>query len=446
MTAESREAMSVTMRWVIVAAFLVAYVFSFIDRLIIGLMVEPLKRDLLLTDTEISLLQGLAFAAFYTLVGLPIGRIVDRHSRIAIAASGVAIWSAMTALCGLAQNYTQLFMARVGVGVGEATLSPAAYSLFADLFERRQLGLALGIYNMGSAAGGGLAMIVGGLVVQFASGQSVVDVPLLGELRSWQLTFIYVGLPGLLVAVWIWLLPEPTRRSSDGRAAQAGAVPAAIPIREVLAFARQRRRSIAGHHLGVAFSNLSAFAIVSWMPVMLMRAYGWTIAEAGLATGIALIIGGLLGLMGGGWLSDKRYLLEGTAGRIRLCMIVSVLGVPAALFLGHVDEAIVALALFTVIYICSIGPISPAVAALQEMVPAELRGQMSAFYLFVVNIIGITLGSTAVALLSDNIFTSPDGIRYSLSVVSPIALVIAAFFYAWSMSSIRRDTARAEAP
>jgi len=440
MSSDQKGIISDLMRWMIVAAFLVAYVFSFIDRLIIGLMVEPLKRDLGLTDTQISLLQGLAFAVLYTAAGLPIGRLVDRRSRISIAAAGIALWSAMTAACGLAQGYWQLFLARIGVGIGEATLSPAAYSLFADLFERRRLGLALGIYNLGSAIGGGLAMIVGGLIVQFASSQATVSAPFLGELRPWQLTFIYVGLPGLLVALWVALLPEPARRNADG-SAKTG-THAAVPLHEVIAFGKQRIRSLGGHHLGVALSNLSGFAIVSWMPVMLMRAYGWTIAEAGLAIGFALIVGGLVGLMGGGWLSDRLFRKRGTGGRMQLCLTASVIGIPAAAMLGNVDDAYIAVALFTIAYVCSIGPISPAVAALQELAPPQLRGQMSAFYLFVVNIIGITVGSTAVALLTDNVFTEPDGIRHSLSVVSPLALLLAAAAYWWSIGGMDRDTTR----
>lgn len=426
------------MQWVIVAAFLVAYVFSFIDRMILSLMVEPLKRDLLLSDTQISLLQGLAFAVFYTLVGLPIGRIIDRVSRIKVAAVGIALWSGMTAASGLAQSYWQLLVARVGVAVGESTLSPAAYSLFADLFDRRRLGFALGIYNLGSAIGAGIAMVLGGAIVQYASGQQAVSLPLLGEVRPWQMTFFYVGLPGLLVAAAIAMLPETGRRATA-----AGAGIAAIPIPEVLRFARSRRGALAGHHLGVAFSNLSAFAIVSWMPAMLVRTYQWSIAQAGLAVGIALLVGGLIGLTGGGWLADRQYTRARTVGRMRLCLYATLCGIPAAALLGLQSSPIAAVLLFGVAYMFSIMPISSASAALQEIVPPALRGQMSAFYLFVVNIVGIGLGSTAVALLSDHVFTQPDGIRFSLSVISPLALLLAAGCYASSLGPVARGT---EAP
>lgn len=423
-------------QWLVVGVFLVAYVFSFIDRMILSLMVEPLRRDLGLTDTQISLLQGLAFAVFYTLVGLPIGRAIDRHSRVRIAAIGVALWSAMTAISGLAQTYWQLFAARMGVGIGEATLSPAAYSLFADIFDGRRLGFALGVYNLGSALGAGIAMVLGGAIVHFASGQQAVLLPLLGEVRPWQLTFFYVGLPGLLVALAVGALTEPARR--DGGAA---AIPPAVPIRAVLRLAASRWRSLAGHHLGVAFSNLSAFAMVSWMPAMLVRTYHWSIAEAGLAVGIALLAGGLLGLTGGGWLADRFYARGRTAGRMRLCLIATLCGIPAGALLGFQSSPVLAVVLFGIAYAFSILPIPGAAAALQELVPGPLRGQMSAFYLFVINLVGIGLGSTAVALLSDHVFTQADGLRYSLAVISPLALLLAAAFYLFSLGPVARDSA-----
>lgn len=432
MSAENKENLT-TQRgaWLVVGVFLLAYIFSFIDRMIIGLMVEPLRRDLGLSDTQISLLQGLGFAVFYTLVGLPIGRFVDRYSRVGIAAIGVALWSAMTAFSGLAQTYWHLLLARMGVGIGEATLSPAANSLFADLFDRRQLGLALGVYNVGSAIGAAIAMILGGYIVHFASGQQPVMLPLLGEIRPWQMTFFYVGLPGLLVALLVWALPEPPRRSARGESAAA-----APPLSEVLAFARRTRSALTWHHLAVGFSNFATFAIVSWIPIMLVRAYGWTIAQAGLAIGIALLIGGTIGLIGGGWAADRATRGRGAAGRMGLGVLASLLGIPSGAMLGQPDSALVAVALFTVTYMFAISPISAGSAALQEMTPPRMRGQLTAFYLFAINIIGIGIGSTAVALLSDNVFTQPDGIRYSLSVVAPVGLLLAAICYAMAMRPV----------
>jgi MFS family permease len=172
--------------WITVAALFVAYIFSFIDRMIIGLLVEPMKADLDLSDTEISLLQGLAFAVFYTFAGIPIGRFIDRSSRIKIVAAGISIWSVMTMLCGLSVQYWQLFLARIGVGVGEATLSPAAYSIISDSFPPRQLGLAMGVYVLGSAVGAGLAFLIGAVIISLVARADDIVIPLVGGVRMWQ--------------------------------------------------------------------------------------------------------------------------------------------------------------------------------------------------------------------------------------------------------------------
>jgi MFS family permease len=197
--------------WVTVAVLFVAYIFSFIDRMIIGLLVEPMKADLNLSDTQISLLQGLAFAIFYTLVGLPLGRLIDRAARLRVAAVGVALWSIMTMACGLAGQYWQLFVARMGVGVGEATLSPAAYSIISDSFPQRRMGLAMGVYGLGSAVGAGLAFIIGAAVIQLVTSAGTLTLPLIGEVRAWQATFMIVGLPGLVIAAVLAMMPEPAR-------------------------------------------------------------------------------------------------------------------------------------------------------------------------------------------------------------------------------------------
>jgi len=186
--------------WYLVVTLLIFYIFSFIDRQIISLLVEPIKRDLQVSDTQIGLLQGFAFAIFYTFFGIPIGRLADRVSRKKIIAAGVVIWSLMAALCGLAKNFSQLFLARIGVGVGEAALSPAAYSMITDAFPRQKLGRAFSFYNMGIPIGSGIALLVGGLVVVAVSGAGkTFTLPLFGEVRAWQFVFIVTGAPGLLL-------------------------------------------------------------------------------------------------------------------------------------------------------------------------------------------------------------------------------------------------------
>ncbi|MHC8350073.1 MFS transporter [Pseudomonas sp. RT4P38] len=200
--------------WYAVAVCMLAYIFSFIDRQILALMIEPIKHDMQLSDTQFSLLHGLAFFLFYA---LPIALLADKFSRpkiIAIAiAIGIAFWSLATALCGVSKNFLQMFMARIGVGIGEAALSPATYSMLSDMFPREKLGRAVAIYSIGSFIGGGVAFLIGGYVIDLLKNLDSVAVPLLGEMRPWQVTFFLVGLPGVLVVLLIALtVRDPARK------------------------------------------------------------------------------------------------------------------------------------------------------------------------------------------------------------------------------------------
>ncbi|MFQ5636261.1 MAG: MFS transporter, partial [Gammaproteobacteria bacterium] len=210
--------------WYAVSILVVAFIFSFIDRIIIALLVEPIKRDLGISDFGIGMLQGLAFAVFYALVGIPIGRWADRYSRRWIIGVGIFLWSVMTAGCGLAKNFWQLFLARVGVGVGEAALSPAAYSMISDYFPRHKLGRALGVYQAGAFVGAGLSFLVGGLVIRYVMGAEGLSLPLIGEVRPWQMVFFAVGFPGIAVALLMRTVGEPERRGKLAGHGQDSAV------------------------------------------------------------------------------------------------------------------------------------------------------------------------------------------------------------------------------
>ena len=208
-----------------------AYMVAFIDRQILSLLIQPIKEDLGITDTQIGLLAGLAFAIFYSFIGIPIAKLADKQNRVTIISLGVALWTFMTALCGLTKTYFYLFLARIGVGVGEAALSPAAYSMIADYFPKEKLGRAIGIYVIGLYLGAGIAMLVGSAVISLVSSLPPIDLPYYGNIKPWQLTFLLVSIPGILVLLLMLTVNEPQRSnymSSD--------VPKESTFREVVTY------------------------------------------------------------------------------------------------------------------------------------------------------------------------------------------------------------------
>ena len=238
--------------WYVLGLLTLVYVFSFLDRTILGLLVGPIRRDLHITDTQVSLLMGFSFAVFYTFFGLPLGRMADSRSRRQLIAGGIATWSLFSAGCGLARSFGQMLLLRIGVGVGEAVLSPSAYSLLTDYFPPRRRATALSIYGMGIYIGSGAASVLGGFVTGWATGRVSWTVPLMGDVRSWQIVFFAVGLPGVLLALFMYTFAEPVRRGGRTEAKS-------VPFREVIAYVKDNRRTFLCHNLGIAFLSLAAY-------------------------------------------------------------------------------------------------------------------------------------------------------------------------------------------
>ncbi|MEP6766004.1 MAG: MFS transporter [Gemmatimonadaceae bacterium] len=253
--AESKE--SVKHAWYAVAVLTIANVSGFIDRQILSYLVVPMKRDLGVSDTQISLLMGLGFVVFYSVLGIPIGRMVDRGSRRVVTAVGVALWSLMTTLTGFTRTFTQLMLARIGVGVGEATLNPASVSIIADLFPRRLLGVAMSVYMTGTFLGSGVGYFGGALLVHTADAIGTITLPIAGTIHAWQSVFFIVGLPGFLIALLCLTMREPARQGPGGEAD--------IPFSEVLAYMGQHSRTIGTLTFGFAASAAVNYGIGGWM-------------------------------------------------------------------------------------------------------------------------------------------------------------------------------------
>jgi len=417
--------------WYATFVLMVAYTLSYVDRQILSMLVEPIKRDLQVTDTQIGLLQGFAFAVFYTLVGIPMGRLADRGDRRRIIAWGIFFWSLATALCGVARTYGQLFLARVGVGVGEAALGPAAYSMIADSFPPERRGRALGVYSMGVYLGIGLAAIIGGAVVGALAARPPLQVPLLGELAAWHATFLIVGVPGLLVALWAATLREPPRRTAADARAE-------IPLGEALAFLRAHAGFFAAHFLGFSLLTMAFNAIVFWMAPYLIRVHGLAPGEFGTTLGVVLALGGAAGIFSGGLFADALR-RRGIAGAEIWPGIVSALAVlPLGIATAQAGSGRAALAIFAGFMFFSSFAFAAAAAALQVVTPNRLRGQVSALYLFFVNLGGIGLGSFLTGWVNDSIFADPNRVGDSMAWIVGIGAPVAALLLLAALPGYRR--------
>lgn len=429
--------------WYVVWILHALYICSYIDRQLIGILVYPMKRDLLLTDTQIGLIQGLGFALLYSTVGIPIGRLVDRCNRKWIIAWGVLLWSLMTALSAAAQSVATLFLARTGVGVGEAALSPSAYSTIADLFPKEKLGRALSVYGLGGTIGSALAVIVGGLLVTRLDRHAPFVLPILGRIYAWQATYLIVGLPGLvLVGLFLVTVDEPARkgllRGLDGEPI------ACFSMHEALTFMRSRWSTYVLLFTGHAFCSLAAYASAAWMPTYFMRTHGWTAAKVAETYGVVSLVFCLIGPYFSGLCADRLY----TSGRVDASVRLSALSLFAlslcTLAMPLMESATLTLcfsALYTVLLSLLVGlPL----ASIQMITPNQLRGQVSAVFLFVVNIVGIGLGATSVGFLTDHVFGVDKAVGLSLAIVPTTALILGGTLLLLCCGRFRRSVALAE--
>jgi len=405
--------------WYVVSVLTVLYAFSFISRQIFSLLVGPLRRDLHIGDTQMSLLIGFSFALFYTFFGIPIGHLADVYSRRWIIAIGLILWSGFTAGCGLALSFTAMLLLRMGVGVGEAALSPAAYSLITDYFPRDRLATAISVYSMGIYIGSGLAYLLGGLVVAYASAQATWNIPLLGALRPWQLIFLMVGLPGILLAPLLATIRDPVPWA-------AARQKKTVPIRQVFAYIVENRRTFLLHNIGFGLLALSSYAGGAWVPEFYRRNFHWSIATIGVVYGSFVAVFGCLGIVGAGRVADTLRKRGRANATLFVGAMIGLASIPINCLLYLAPSP--AWATFWLVFGCVVGaaPFGVAAAAIQQMMPATMRAQASAIYLFSVNIIGLGIGPTAVGVLTQHVFGRDDAVRYSLAIVSSAACALAA--------------------
>jgi len=417
---------SIGYAWYVVIILMVCYTLSFVDRQVLGLLVQPIQQDLGISDTRIGLLGGLAFALFYTFLGMPIGWYADSHSRRNIIVVGVFFWSLMTALCAAARSFWSLFLARMGVGVGEATLAPCAMSIISDYFPKERLGTALSVYGMGIFIGAGLANIVTGAVVQAVRDLPAVTVPILGTIASWRLSFLLVGLPGVLVALLVFTVREPARRNLLRRA--DGAV-SRLSFGEIFQQIGLRWQSVLSISLAMGFQSACNYAMLFWAPTFFVRVHGWTSSQAGYVLGVIILVMGCLGIYAGGLLCDRWQKMKVSEAPLKVGFIGGIGAAITGSLAMLSPSASWTIALLVPTFFFTSLPVGSSYASLQIIFPSQMRGQISAVFLFGINLFGLTLGPLWPGLFNDYLFRSGAMVGYSLAVTLAISGLANAFFY-----------------
>lgn len=389
---------------------LLVYTFNFIDRVILGILVPPIKADLHLTDTELGLLGGTAFAIFYTALGVPIGWLADRFNRVWIITLSLALWSAFTGASGLAQNFLQLFMARLGVGIGEAGGVAPAYSLISDYFPSARRARALAIYSFGIPIGSAAGLLFGGLVASRV---------------NWRAAFLVVGVCGLILApVFRYAMHEPVRGGLDAPRTVAPAVGLRRVMRELAG-----KRSFWCLSLGGASSSIMGYGTLFWLPSFYVRSYHFTLTQVSWYFAALILVGGVSGIWSGGWLADRldsrsraAYALV-PAIAFLLCVPLYVIGVLA-------PPSHWSLLIFLIPIALALAWLGPTLSAIQHLVAPEMRALASSMFLFVNNLIGLGLGTLLIGRLSDH-FTARYGseaLRYAILSGTGFYLISAVLF------------------
>lgn len=416
--------------WYVVAILLLTYILSFTDRIVLGLLVDPIRRDLGLSDTQIGLLIGFGFVIVYSLAGLILGRAADLGNRRLLIVGGLALWSLATIASGFTAGFGTLLLARVLVGVGESALTPASYSLIASYFDKRRLGLAISVYSLGTLLGGGIASLVIGGIARLVerNGWGIAG----GGDATWRTILILVGLIGLPLVLLVLTIREPVRDRSAG-----GGAP---PVAAVLAHLRAHAAMYAGIFGGYAVMAMTSYSVVLWAPTYFIRAHGFSAAEAGAMFGIVLAVGGTIGMLAGGWISD-RLMARGVADAAPRVVIASLILQMPLLGVAYLVGTSQAVPLF------ALGVAAMALqgglqgSTLQLVAPPAMRGILTALYFLAANMIGMGLGSLLVPLLTERVFGDPLAIGRALAAITLGSSLVAIVAIAAGLPAMRQRVA-----
>ena len=412
------------MAWWAVAVFFGAAVLSYTDRQILTLLIDPLRAELAISDTQVSLLQGIAFALIYSVAGLPLGRAADLYSRRGVIVAGVATWSLATLACAYATSFEALFLARVFVGVGEACLAPAAMSMIGDYLPPQRRGTAFGLFMLGMIVGSGIAILFGGMLFESIEHGLVAGVPLLRDLSPWRAVLALMALPGALLVLCLLTLTEPARRPLAGERTAV-----ALPLRAVGRDLLRNRRVLLPLYLGMALMTAGDAAMGNWLPALLSRKFAMGAGAIGALYGGAVIVSASIGVFGGGMLADRLLARGIVATRAQVAMWAALLALPGA-FAGLGGSAYAVVFGYAWWAMMSAAAASVAITALPDLAPAHMRGVVIALASFGNIMIGTGGGTLATPFVNDHAFGDPLHIGVAMTLVAaPVGVAALACFW-----------------
>lgn len=420
-TDEHRVPVSSGRAWYMVWVLVAAYSLSFADRMVMSLLIDPIKQSFAISDFQVSLLIGAAFALFYVIMGVPCGYLADRINRRNLIVTGILIWSVATAACGIAGSFAAIFIARMIVGAAEATLSPSAYSMISDSFPPNKLGRAISTYVIGNPLGTGAALAIGGSVIAFASSVPFVTLPIVGTIEGWRLVFVALCLPGIILSLLLLLtVREPARRVHPERVGKS------VSWLEAPRYIRSHGRAFLFQFGGTCMLSLAVYGSMAWIPAFFIRSHSMPASTIGIYFGVQLGVCGVVGLLLGGVLGDRMLQAGYKDAYPRVMAFAAVLALAPSVSMYLVDSVNLALGLMALSLMATGLTTGIAAAAVQYITPSHLRGQMGAIYILTASVAGVGLGPTAVAALTQFVFGEEASLRYALAVLAGVSLPLAA--------------------
>ncbi len=420
--------------WYVAALLTTTYIAAYVDRYLLSLLIEPIKANLTLSDLQIGLLLGPAFSVLFVTLGLPLGWLADRKNRSKLLACGIALWSLMTAACGLAKSFLGLFVARVGVGIGEATAAPCSISLIGDYFAAERRPRAIALWMSGAPVGAGMTYLLGGQVIEMIQAAPPWVLPIVGELQPWQAAFLAIGMPGLVLSLLVAMTVREPKRQEKGAFGKSGENPT---LRQAVTFFRQQMRSYLSVFVGII--GISAIGSASfWAPALFERNWGWDVGTTGLAVGAVLLITGTTGTTLGGWLAARWVRNNVRHGAYLTVFIGAIIVFPAfTLFaLMPTPEAAVAMLFIGFMGMSITSGTSP--TAVITITPSQLRGQMTALFFLVINLFGGLVGPPMVGLIADSM-GGPQDLKYGMAITCGFFGLIMNLALLWGLRHYRKS-------